>query len=113
MRSLTAVCLCTLIRAYNYFLHAQKKCLLFQKKEEKSPGARALGQGDYSGALRCPRGVKKVRVIMASLEVREKEAFHINPRKPMNTFTAFFTKSCPIAILECQGDIFDAEVELC
>ena len=42
-----------------------------------------MGRGDkrdYSGVLRCPRGVEKVMVIVASLEVREREAFDFTPR---------------------------------
>ena len=37
-------------------------------------------KGDYSGVLRYPRGVEKVMVILASLEVREREAFNFTPR---------------------------------
>ena len=51
--------------------------------EAGGPGARAFGRGaggDFSGALRCPSGVEKVRVIFPSLEVREREAFHFNAR---------------------------------
>ena len=64
-------------------------------------------RGDYSGAHRCPRGVEKVMVILASIEMRGREAIDFTPR---STFIAIFTNSCPVAIFECQDDIFEAEV---
>ena len=36
-------------------------------------------------------------------------SLQFHSQKPMSTFIAFFTKSCPVAILECQGDIFKGE----
>ena len=59
----------------------------------------ALGGGEGEGDLAILRG-----------EGKRSLPFH--PQKLKNTFTAFFTKSCPVAILECQGDIFEAEVLL-
>ena len=35
--------------------------------------------GDFSGALRCPRVVEKVRVTLPSVEVRDREAFPFTP----------------------------------
>ena len=56
--------------------------------------------GGFMGVVRCPRGVEKVKVTLPSLP----------PPTPINSFNAFFTKSCPVAILEGQGDILVAEV---
>ena len=37
-------------------------------------------------------------------------SLRIPPQKLINTFIEFFTKSYLVAILECQGDIFEAQV---
>ena len=60
----------------------------------------ALGGGEGEGDLAILRG-----------EGKRSLPFH--PQKPMNTFTAFFTKSCPVAILGGQGNISVSEVFLC
>ena len=59
----------------------------------------------------CPRVVKKARLTLLSLEVREglgrdKPSFH--PQQLMNSSTASFTKSCPVTMLGCHGDIWVA-----
>ena len=67
--------------------------------------------GDFSGALGA-LGVGEGKGDLAILrgEGETQRSLPLHPQKPMNTFTAFFTKSCPVAILECQSDIFEAEV---
>ena len=54
------------------------------------------------GVLGCPR-VKKVRVTLPSLLVRERKASHCNPQQLMNSYTTFKKNSCPDIIL--GGDI--------
>ena len=66
-------------------------------------------RGDYSGALRCPRGGEGDGDL-GILWGQGERSHWIHPQNPMNTFIALFTKSWPVAILECQGDIFEAEV---
>ena len=75
------------------------------------PGARALEKMDNSGALRFPRGVEKMGDL-GILRGEWERSLPFHPQKPMNRFTGLFTKSFQIAIFECQGGIFEAEVLL-
>ena len=84
--------------------------LKVQKLEVQEP--ELLGGGlerilvGHLGALGGGEGESDLAILRGEGE----RSLPFQRQKPMNTFTAFFTKSCPVAILECQGDILVAEV---
>ena len=82
----------------------------FRSWRSRKQSFRAGAGGDFSGVLRCHSGVEKERVILPSLEVRGRKAIHFTARIQWTHSLPFFTRSCSVAILECQGDILVAEV---
>ena len=69
--------------------------------------------GSLGAHLRCPEGGGEGESDLAILRGEGERSHPFHPQKPMNTFTALFTKSCPVAILECQGDSLVAEGDFC
>ena len=79
-----------------------------QKMEVQEPELQGQWLEGVLGGTYVPQGGGEGQGDIAILGCEEKRSLPFHLQQTMNLFTASFTKSCTVAILGCQGDIWVA-----